>query len=51
MDNETAMAQPLGLCRPTMRQAIQVLVDKGLLVRKRGVGTQVPRAGSAEPWS
>ena len=24
-----------------MRQAIQVLVDKGMLVRKRGVGTQV----------
>jgi len=41
MDNEIALAQQLGLSRPTMRQAIQVLVDKGLLVRKRGVGTQV----------
>lgn len=41
MDNEVALAQQLGLSRPTMRQAIQVLVDKGLLVRKRGVGTQV----------
>jgi DNA-binding GntR family transcriptional regulator len=41
MDNEVALAQHLGLSRPTMRQAIQVLVDKGLLVRKRGVGTQV----------
>jgi DNA-binding GntR family transcriptional regulator len=39
--NEVALAQELGLSRPTMRQAIQVLVDKGLLVRKRGVGTQV----------
>jgi DNA-binding GntR family transcriptional regulator len=39
--NEIAMAKDLGLSRPTMRQAIQVLVDKGLLVRKRGVGTQV----------
>ncbi|RLV49539.1 GntR family transcriptional regulator [Nocardioides mangrovicus] len=39
--NEIALAADLGLSRPTMRQAIQVLVDKGLLVRKRGVGTQV----------
>ena len=41
MDNEVALANQLGLSRPTVRQAIQVLVDKGLLVRKRGVGTQV----------
>ena len=39
--NEVALASELGLSRPTMRQAIQLLVDKGLLVRKRGVGTQV----------
>lgn len=39
--NEVTLAGQLGLSRPTMRQAIQVLVDKGLLVRKRGVGTQV----------
>lgn len=39
--NEIALANDLGLSRPTMRQAIQVLVDKGMLVRKRGVGTQV----------
>jgi DNA-binding GntR family transcriptional regulator len=41
IDNEIALAKELGLSRPTMRQAIQVLVDKGMLVRKRGVGTQV----------
>lgn len=39
--NEVALAQDLGVSRPTMRQAIQLLVDKGLVVRKRGVGTQV----------
>ncbi len=39
--NEVALADRLGLSRPTMRQAISTLVDKGLLVRKRGVGTQV----------
>ena len=42
--NEVALADQLGLSRPTMRQAIQMLVDKGLLVRKRGVGTQVVNA-------
>jgi DNA-binding GntR family transcriptional regulator len=41
LDNEIQLAQQLGLSRPTMRQALQYLVDKGLLVRKRGVGTQV----------
>jgi DNA-binding GntR family transcriptional regulator len=41
LDTEVALADKLGLSRPTMRQAIQHLVDKGLLVRKRGVGTQV----------
>ncbi|GII60767.1 GntR family transcriptional regulator [Sphaerisporangium krabiense] len=41
LDNEILLADRLGLSRPTIRQAIQYLVDKGLLVRKRGVGTQV----------
>ena len=41
IENEIDLAKGLGLSRPTMRQAIQVLVDKGMLVRKRGVGTQV----------
>lgn len=41
LDNEIQLADQTGLSRPTMRQAIQYLVDKGLLVRKRGVGTQV----------
>lgn len=41
LENEIALADQLGLSRPTMRQAIKHLVDQGLLVRKRGVGTQV----------
>ena len=41
LSNEIAMADQFGLSRPTMRQAMQHLVDKGLLARKRGVGTQV----------
>lgn len=40
-ENELALASRLTLSRPTTRRAIQELVDKGLLVRKRGVGTQV----------
>jgi len=42
--NEVALAHELGLSRPTVRQAIQTLVDKGMLVRKRGVGTQVVKS-------
>jgi GntR family transcriptional regulator len=41
LENEVSMTRRLGLSRPTARQAIQELVKKGLLVRKRGVGTQV----------
>jgi len=43
LDNELELATRFRLSRPTMRRAIQELVDKGLLVRKRGVGTQVVR--------
>lgn len=41
LENEISIAERLGLSRPTIRRAIQELVDKGLLVRRRGVGTQV----------
>lgn len=41
LDNEVELAAQWGLSRPTLRRAMQELVDKGLLVRKRGVGTQV----------
>ncbi|WP_258062750.1 GntR family transcriptional regulator [Arthrobacter sp. B0490] len=41
LDNEIALAAELNLSRPTMRKAMDELVRSGLLVRKRGVGTQV----------
>lgn len=41
IENEVALGDRLGLSRPTVRRAIQDLVDKGLLVRRRGIGTQV----------
>lgn len=41
LENEVALSERLGLSRPTVRRAIQDIVDKGLLVRRRGIGTQV----------
>jgi DNA-binding GntR family transcriptional regulator len=41
LDNEIVLADRCGVSRPTMRRAIEELVSTGLLVRKRGVGTQV----------
>lgn len=41
LENEIDLAQRLNLSRPTMRKAMDELVRSGLLVRKRGVGTQV----------
>lgn len=49
LGNEIELAARLGLSRPTVRQAIQSLVDKGLLVRRRGIGTQVVRGSGAHP--
>lgn len=39
LGNELRLAQQLGISRPTMRAAIGQLVDKGLVFRRRGVGT------------
>lgn len=41
LENEISLGERLSLSRPTVRRAIQDLVDKGLLVRRRGIGTQV----------
>jgi DNA-binding GntR family transcriptional regulator len=44
LDNEIDLADQLGLSRPTMRRAIAYLVDRGLVIRKRGLGTQIAHA-------
>ncbi|HET6710382.1 GntR family transcriptional regulator [Amycolatopsis sp.] len=49
LGNEVDLAASLRLSRPTIRQAIQTLVNQGLLVRRRGVGTQVVRTKVARP--
>ncbi len=41
LDNELGLAGRLGVSRPTVRQAIQRLVQQGLVVRRRGLGTVV----------
>ena len=41
LDNEAQIAERFGLSRPTVRQAMQHLSDRGLIVRRRGVGTTV----------
>ena len=40
-ENEVALGKRLALSRPTVRRAIQEMVDQGLLVRRRGLGTRV----------
>ena len=41
LESELDLAEQLGISRPTMRAAIKQLVDKGLLIRRRGIGTTV----------
>ena len=49
LDNEVELAVRFGLSRPTLRKAIEQLVGQGLLVRKRGVGTQVVQSQVKRP--
>ena len=41
LEDELSMAARLHVSRPTARQALQRLVDRGLLTRRRGIGTIV----------
>ena len=44
LENEILLGlYQLGLSRPTMRRAMQYLVDRGMLVRKRGIGNRASR--------
>ncbi len=49
LENEISLATRLGISRPTARQALQELVDRGQLVRRRGVGTHVAPARIRRP--
>lgn len=49
LENEIAIGKRLKMSRPTVRRAIQELVDKGLLVRRRGIGTQVVQGQVTRP--
>ena len=41
LENELDLAERLGVSRPTVRQAVQRLVEQGLVTRRRGLGTVV----------
>lgn len=41
LDNEIDLAKQFGVSRPTIRKAIAVLANQGLVVRRRGSGTVV----------
>ena len=44
LPNEIEFAASLAISRPTMRRALDDLVEKGMLTRKQGVGTRVANA-------
>ncbi|SER88646.1 DNA-binding transcriptional regulator, GntR family [Propionibacterium cyclohexanicum] len=49
LEDELSMASRLNVSRPTARKALQRLVDGGLVIRRRGVGTQVAPAQIHRP--
>ncbi|MFV0307577.1 MAG: GntR family transcriptional regulator [Desertimonas sp.] len=51
LGNEIVLAERWQVSRPTVRRAIQDLVEEGLLVRRRGIGTQVVNDQVRRPFS
>ena len=51
LENETDLAGKLGLSRPTMRRAIEYLVDRGLLVASAASGPRSCTPRSPVRWS
>lgn len=49
LENEIELARRLGISRPTLRAAIGQLVDRGILIRRRGSGTVVAPVHVARP--
>lgn len=43
-ENEVSLAERLDMSRPTVRRSIAELVNRGLLIRRQGVGTTVAHA-------
>lgn len=53
LPSETEMSEQLGISRNTLRQAINTLVNEGLLVRRKGIGTRVTQksiVGGIQNW-
>lgn len=51
IEDEISMARRLKVSRPTARRALQDLVGRGLLTRRRGVGTRVTPSHVRRPLS
>lgn len=49
LPNEIELAEALDLSQPTIRRAIQSLAQKGLVVRRRGIGTRVVQPRTRRP--
>jgi GntR family transcriptional regulator len=49
LENELELSLQFGVSRPTVRQAIQALAQKDLVVRRRGVGTIVANRRISRP--
>lgn len=53
LPKEVELAEQLNISRNTLRQAINQLVNEGLLIRKKGVGTKVAKkciVGGVQNW-